>query len=57
MNKLKLLIALLGLIILPIVANLIFLFIYPFLLLSCLFTDDEDFYEQVRVFKESLAKF
>ncbi len=57
MNKIKILTALFGLIIIPIIANLIFLLVFPFVCFVSIFSGEEDFYESVRVFKEALAKF
>jgi hypothetical protein len=57
MNKIKILIALFGLILIPIIANLIFLLVYPFICFFSIFAEKEDFNESIRVFKEALAKF
>ena len=57
MIKLKTLLALLGLILIPILANLIFLVIFMLFSVGAVFVTDEQFYNTAKIIKDSLAKF
>lgn len=57
MEKLNIVLALLAMIILPIIGNILYLCIFPLLCLILLFSDDQDFYKQIKNFKNSIATF
>ncbi len=57
MEKFKMVLALLAMVILPIIGNLIFLCLFPFLCISLIFSAEKDFYKQIETFKNSIAKF
>ncbi len=49
--------ALLAMVILPIIGNLIYLGIFPFLVINLIFSDEQDFYKSIEQYKKSIATF
>lgn len=56
MNKITQLCNLFSLIVIPIIANIVFLIVFPFFALQSIFTDDDDFHSGIEKYYKALAK-